>query len=188
MAIRKVAVMGHPVLRTAAAPVPPKDIRTQAIQNLIRDMIETMYEYDGRGLAAPQIHESLQIVVMLWGTKKPEDSPEILCLINPEIKPLTGETQTFWEGCLSLPGLRGKVTRPKKISVNALSPLQEPIRMVVEGFDATVFQHEHDHLRGVLYIDRMDSLHDFSFTSEYEHYIAGSTSNIEVCENADRGL
>jgi peptide deformylase len=95
MAIRKVAVMGHPVLRMEAKPVPKKEIESPQIQALIRDMIETMYEYDGRGLAAPQIYESLQIVVMLWDFDSSK-KPYILCLINPEIKALTEETSAHW--------------------------------------------------------------------------------------------
>src|SRR4051812_6833600 len=105
MAVRKIAVMGHPVLRKKAVPVPEKAIKTPQVQGLIQDMIETMFEYDGRGLAAPQVHESVQILVMLWDFDKGKET-KLLCLINPKITPLTEETSEFWEGCLSIPGMR----------------------------------------------------------------------------------
>lgn len=169
MAIRKVAVMGHPVLRQVASPVPEAEISSPAIQGLIRDMIETMMEYDGRGLAAPQIHESLQIVVMIWDFDEKKE-PSLLCLINPEIKPLNEEKSEFWEGCLSVPGLRGKVTRPNRISVKAWTEKKKKIEFVAEGFAATVVQHECDHLLGKLYIDRMDDLTSLSFNKEMSRY------------------
>ncbi|MBY0371515.1 peptide deformylase, partial [bacterium] len=118
MSLRKVAVMGHPVLRKPADPVPLKEIRSEKIQTLIQDMVETMFEYDGRGLAAPQVHESLQLVVMLWDFD-PDKKPFLKVLINPEITQLTEEQSGAWEGCLSVPGLRGYVERPNKISVKS---------------------------------------------------------------------
>jgi peptide deformylase len=129
-----------------------------------------MYEYDGRGLAAPQIYESLQIVVMLWDFDTSK-KPYILCLINPEIKPLTEETAAHWEGCLSLPGLRGLVARPNKISVKALDIKGKPLDFVAEGFSATVIQHECDHLLGKLYVDRITDLTQFGFNRECQRYV-----------------
>ncbi len=170
MAIRKVAVMGHPVLRQVAKQVPEKDISKPEIQTLIQDMIETMFEYDGRGLAAPQIHESLQIVVMVWDFE-PEAKPYLRVLINPEIKPLTEETASCWEGCLSLPGLRGKVNRPNKISVTGLDAKGQKIDFEAEGFAATVIQHECDHLIGKLYIDRITDLSQFGFSRECSQFL-----------------
>jgi peptide deformylase len=170
MAIRKVAVMGHPVLRQIAKPVPEKDITKPEIQKLIQDMIETMFEYDGRGLAAPQIHESLQIVVMIWDFES-NTKPYLRVLINPEIKPLTEETSSCWEGCLSLPGLRGRVERPNKISVRALDAQGERIGFEAEGFAATVIQHECDHLVGKLYIDRITDLSQFGFSRECGQFL-----------------
>lgn len=170
MAIRKVAVMGHPVLRQIAKPIPEKDITKPAIQTLIQDMIETMFEYDGRGLAAPQIHESLQLVVMVWDFD-PNTKPYLKVLINPEIKHLTDETSSCWEGCLSLPGLRGRVDRPNKISVRALDAQGERIGFEAEGFAATVIQHECDHLMGKLYIDRITDLSQFGFSRECSQFL-----------------
>lgn len=171
MAIRKVARMGHPVLRKVAIPVPEAAIRTAPIQALIHDMVETMFEYDGRGLAAPQVHESLRVVVMLSDFKKKGEQSSILCLINPVISPLTEETSPFWEGCLSVPGLRGRVSRPNRISLSALGAKGEHIQRNVDGFEATVIQHECDHLDGKLYIDRIDDMRNLAFLSEYERYI-----------------
>ncbi|MBM4304545.1 MAG: peptide deformylase [Deltaproteobacteria bacterium] len=170
MAIRKIAVMGHPVLRQQATPVPEKEISKPEIQNLIQDMIQTMFEYDGRGLAAPQIHESLQIVVMIWDFD-PKVKPYIQVLINPEIKALTQETSSCWEGCLSLPGLRGKVDRPNKISVQALDAHGKKISFEAEGFTATVIQHECDHLLGKLYIDKIKDLSLFGFSRECTQFL-----------------
>jgi peptide deformylase len=177
MAVRKVASMGHPVLRKVAAQVPESDIGTPAFKQLLNDMIETMVEYDGRGLAAPQIHESLSVTVMLWDFE-PNTEPKILCLINPEIKALTKETSAYWEGCLSLPGLRGLVERPNKVLVQALNEKGEKIKFIAEKFAATVVQHECDHLIGKLYIDRMTDLTQLAFNREFEKYLAGDEEHL----------
>lgn len=171
MALRKVAVLGHPILRQVAKPIPQKDIKSPKIQALIQDMIDTMVEYDGRGLAAPQIHESLQLLVMIWDFDA-KQKPGLLVLINPVVEPVTKSTSSFWEGCLSVPGLRGKVSRPNKISVKALSQSGEELEFVAEGFAATVVQHEYDHLLGKVYVDRMTDFTQFAFNREYQRYIA----------------
>ncbi len=171
MALLKVAQMGHPVLRKVAALVPEADIKSERIQTLLKNMVETMIEYDGRGLAAPQVHESLQIVAMLWDFE-PDKKPYIAYLINPVVKTLTQETATFWEGCLSVQGLRGKVTRPTRVSVECLNQRAEPVSFVAEGFAATVVQHECDHLLGKLYVDRMTDFTQFAFSREYQRYLS----------------
>lgn len=163
--------MGHPVLRKVAEPVPVKDIKSPPIQSLIQDMIETMMEYDGRGLAAPQIHESLQVVILIWDFE-PEKKPQLMCLINPVTKPVTEETSTHWEGCLSVPGLRGKVTRPNKLSVEAYDQNGKKLSFIAEGFAATVIQHECDHLIGKLYIDRMTDMTTLVFNKEFGRFHA----------------
>ncbi len=169
MAIRNVAAMGNPVLRKKASPVPPKAISTPEIQGLLQDMVDTMFEYDGLGLAAPQVHESLQIVVMMWDFDKGK-KPRLVFLINPEIKILTEETSEFWEGCLSVPGLRGLVKRATKIHVKALDEKGKDLDFIAEGFAATVIQHECDHLDGTLYVDRIEDTTKFSFNKEYSRY------------------
>jgi peptide deformylase len=178
MSVRKVAVLGHPVLRKPAEPIPVKDIKSPKIQQLIQDMAETMVEYDGRGLAAPQVHESLQLVIMLWDFT-PDEEPSLLCLINPKIKPVTKETSSYWEGCLSVPGLRGKVTRPNIINVEAYNEKGEELSFRAEGFSATVIQHECDHLIGALYLDRMDDMSQLAFNREYQRYLAGDDDSAE---------
>lgn len=174
MAIRKVAVMGNPVLRAVAAPVPIETIASEPIQRLVIDMVETMHEYDGQGLAAPQVHESVRIIVMLWNFGEEEDA-QIRCLINPKIKVLSQKTSAYWEGCLSVPGLRGLVARPNKISVEAYDQNAAPLSFVAEGYAATVVQHECDHLDGKLYVDRISDLRTgFAFNREYSRFLAAS--------------
>jgi peptide deformylase len=179
--IRKVALMGHPVLRQVAAPVSPADITTPDIQTLIDDMLETMNEYHGRGLAAPQIRESLQIFVMVWDFE-PGKAPYDQVLINPVIKSLTKQTSTFWEGCLSLPQLIGKVSRPNRVHVEALDRKGNKLSFIAEDFAATVVQHENDHLQGILYIDRMENLKELAFTHEYKRHMAGGSDEDGVEE------
>lgn len=171
MAFRKVMALGHPILRKIATPVPEDKVQSIEIQNLIKDMIETMIEYDGRGLAAPQIHESVQIIVMLWDFE-PEKDSKIVCLINPELQFLTEDTQSFWEGCLSLSGLRGKVTRRNKLRVKAFNEKGTKVETTFEGLGATVVQHEYDHLIGKLFIDRMDDFEYLAFNREYQKFHA----------------
>ncbi|MBI4402577.1 MAG: peptide deformylase [Deltaproteobacteria bacterium] len=178
MAIRKVALLGNPVLRKAAALVPERDLLGKAIQSLIQEMLETMAEYDGRGLAAPQVHESKQITVLTLDSETSEKSG-ILCLINPVVEPLTKETSGYWEGCLSIPGMRGLVFRPKKVLVRALNEKAERVEFVAEGFAATVVQHECDHLLGKLYIDRMQDFSLLSFEREYVKYHALAPKSVE---------
>lgn len=171
MAVRKVAVMGNPILREKAAPVPVNEIATPKIQTLIQDMIETMFEYDGRGLAAPQVHESLRIVVLVWDFDAGK-KPHLMCLINPVLKPVSKEKSEFWEGCLSVPGLRGLVARPNKVSLEALNQKGEKVSMVVDGFAATVLQHECDHLDGVLYVDKLKDPTQFAFNKEFDRFLS----------------
>jgi peptide deformylase len=174
--ILKVARMGHPVLRQFAEPVPPDQIASPHIQQLIDDMIETMYDYDGAGLAAPQVHVSKQIVVLEVGynSRRPH-APEIplTVYINPEITPLSEEMDEDWEGCLSVPGLRGRVPRHVKIRLRAYDRDGNRIDLVAEGFHARVIQHECDHLWGKLYIDRVRDTTSLMFMEEYVKYHLG---------------
>lgn len=170
--ILKVARLGHPVLRKMAEPVPPDHITSPAIQQFIDDMIETMYEYDGAGLAAPQVHVSKQIVVMevQHHPRYPETSIPLTIYINPEITPLTEDMVEDWEGCLSVPGLRGKVPRYTKIRLRAYDREGKRVDMVVEGFHARVIQHECDHVYGKVYLDRMRSMASLTFVEEFMKY------------------
>lgn len=177
MSILKVARMGHPVLRTRAQAVERGDIRSAAVQRLIDDMIETMTEYHGVGLAAPQVHESLRLFVAAFDPNRPdpnpdqEDSqPEPFALINPEITQLGDEVVEEWEGCLSIPDIRGRVPRPRDIRVRAYDRRGERIDVQLRDYSARVIQHETDHLDGVLFFDRMRSLESLAFLDEYARY------------------
>ena len=135
MSILKIARMGHPVLRQVARKVDPADIKTPAFQKLVDDMIETMREYDGIGLAAPQVHESVRLALIGIEEGKGEDrSIRVLPVINPEVTPTTKETGEDWEGCLSVPGLRGRVSRPNAITVRALDRRGNKVEFDLEGY------------------------------------------------------
>lgn len=171
--ILKVARLGHPVLRQVGEPVPPDQITSPAIQQFIEDMIETMYEYDGAGLAAPQVHVSKQIVVMEVGPNpRRPNAPSIplTVYINPEITPLTEEMDEDWEGCLSVPGLRGRVPRYTKIRFRAYDRQGKRVDFVAQGFHARVIQHECDHLQGHVYLDRMRNMDSLTFVEEFIKY------------------
>ena len=169
MAIRKVAQLGNPVLRRKAEPVPVEMIQSQQIQTLIDDMIETSDEYSGAGLAAPQVHESVQIIVA--GLKEDpryedeEDMP-LVVLINPKIAAFSTEMDEDWEGCLSLGDLWGRVKRALSITVTGFGRDGKQIEFRAEGFKARVFQHEIDHLHGKVFIDRMSNLDSLCFARE----------------------
>jgi len=178
MSILKVSRMGHPVLRKKVRPVPPAEITAAPIQRLIDDMTQTMLEYNGVGLAAPQVHEELRLfvaqVVRDHEDEEEDDpgKPEILALINPEIKPASRRVEEDWEGCLSIPDLRGLVPRYRDISVKAYDRTGRQVDLQASGFMARVIQHETDHLDGVLFLDRMTSLDSLSFIDEFARYHA----------------
>ena len=181
MAILKVARMGHPVLRARARPLDPADIKSQAVQQLIDDMFETMLEYQGVGLAAPQVHEGLRIFVAGLAPKTAPDDDEdddeeeddrvpLMALINPEISIIGEETADDWEGCLSIPDIRGRVTRAREIKVKAYDRRARRIEITARNFMARVIQHEADHLDGVLFFDRMRSFETLTFLDEFSRY------------------
>jgi peptide deformylase len=174
MAILKVAHMGHPVLRAKARPLEAAEIRSPAFQQLIDDMFETMAEYQGVGLAAPQVHKSVRLFVA--GFPEPEegddDEPAVpqMALINPEITVVGREVAEDWEGCLSIPDIRGRVPRAKQIAVRAYDRAGKRIELKVSNFTARVIQHETDHLDGVLFFDRMKSFESLTFLEEFGRY------------------
>lgn len=181
MAIRNVARMGNPILRQRAKEIAPDQIQSPEIQRLIDDMIETMAEYEGVGLAAPQVHESVRLF-MIGDVYDPADDDRVLLpasvFINPEITFLTQEEQAYWEGCLSIPDLRGLVPRPRELRLSAYDRKGNKIEMVVDGFAATVIQHEYDHLDGVLFVDRMPDMTKLSFNKEFFRYIAAPPEEV----------
>ncbi|MEI9953358.1 MAG: peptide deformylase [Pseudomonadota bacterium] len=182
MAIRKIAQMGEPVLRRKADLVDPNEIPSPFIQTLIEDMIETMHDADGAGLAAPQVYESLQLCVIEvdQNPRYPQFEPiPLTVLINPIVTPLVGsvagelsaeDSFRMYEGCLSVPGMRGQVVRPRKVRVQALDRAGNALDFVWESFRAVVVQHETDHLLGTLYVDRADP-RTLTFLREYERFV-----------------
>jgi peptide deformylase len=169
MSILKVARMGHPVLRRRARPLEKSDLRNPAIQKFIDDMIETMYEYHGVGLAAPQVHESMRV----FGAHLDPDgrgASDPIVVINPEIEVVGNATIEGWEGCLSIPDIRGKVPRAAQIRVTALDRHGKRIEINAKDFPARVIQHETDHLNGVLFFDRMRSFESLTFMEEFSRY------------------
>jgi peptide deformylase len=171
MAILKVARMGHPVLRQKARAVDRSSITGLVLQKLIDDMIETMIEYRGVGLAAPQVHEGLRLFVAnLDHDDAAEPASEPIAIINPEITPVGSETDEDWEGCLSIPDIRGRVPRAREIEVKAYDRKGRRISMLARNFTARVIQHETDHLDGVLFFDRMESFETLTFLDEFGKY------------------
>jgi peptide deformylase len=168
MSILKVCRLGHPVLRKRAQPLSPEALATGAIQTLIDNMIETMVEYTGVGLAAPQIHESLQLAVI--ESKGPRGEIPLTVLVNPALTILDKSLLEDWEGCLSIPEMRGRVPRHAKLRVDSLDRRGNPQQIIAEGFFARVVQHEFDHLMGHVYIDRMPDFSTLTHFAEFQRY------------------
>ena len=178
MAILKIARMGHPVLgkraESVSFPFAP------GIRNLVRNMIETMIDANGAGLAAPQVHVPLRVVVFqapqertdpgLSQAERYDHTAPLTVLINPELEILDNETEGGWEGCLSVPGLRGYVERPAHVRYRGLDLEGQAVVRTARGFHARVVQHELDHLDGILYPSRMRDLKQLIFESEARHW------------------
>jgi peptide deformylase len=167
MAIRPVIRMGDPILNRVAQPV--EDINDVRIAALINDMLDTMRAEDGAGLAAPQIGISLRVVVFGFDhNPRYAEVPAVprSILINPEIRPLSAEMEDGWEGCLSVPGMRGVVPRYRHIEYRGFNAEGEAVVVEAEDFHARVVQHECDHLDGILYPQRMSDFSRFGFMDE----------------------
>jgi len=171
MAILKIAHMGHPILKTQAEPV--EDPTAPEIAQLVEDMIETMHDASGTGLAAPQVHVPLRLVIFKVYPEraKAEDGDEqggvpLTVLINPEIEAVSAETAPGWEGCLSIPGMMGEVGRFTHIRYSAYDLEGQRFEREAKGFHARVVQHECDHLDGILYPYRIEDMDRFGFTEE----------------------
>lgn len=170
MSILKVARMGHPVLREQCKPIDPAAITGPEVQKLIRDMLETMFEYNGAGLAAPQVHVPLRLAIA-GGEENEEGRPKLRVFINPTVTVLDEERRFgMYEGCLSVPGLRGFVERPAHIKVDAYNEKGQKLSLELEGFPAVVIQHECDHLDGVLYVDRIEDYSKLGFEDEVQRF------------------
>jgi len=159
MAVREIIRMGHPTLRCVARPLQPHELSGEPVHELLADMIDTLHHAGGIGLAAPQVNASvrLAIIEIPGGTSRYGEIPAmpLTVFVNPEIEALDGDVAGYWEGCLSVPGLRGFVERPQHVRLSALDLQGRPFELELKGFLATVFQHEFDHLDGKLYIDRL---------------------------------
>jgi peptide deformylase len=175
MAVRKIIRMGHPTLRQVARPLSKRELGSAELQRLIEDMVDTLHDYSGIGLAAPQVDEPvrLAIIEIPGGPTRYGELPALplTVFVNPEVRIIDPITEGYWEGCLSIPGLRGFVERPQHIHVRATDHDGKPIELELSGFAATVFQHEFDHLDGKLYIDHITDTTKLAFEEEFGRYL-----------------
>jgi peptide deformylase len=173
MSILKVARIAHPVLRSPAKPLRKEAFRDPLFQKLVDDMRETMYEYEGVGLAAPQVHEGLRLAVIEVPASDEGARAEVpfMVLVNPVVTPLGEERENGWEGCLSIPDLRGVVPRLKRVKLEALDRHGKPYSVEAQDFFARVIQHECDHLDGNVYLDRMGDMRSLTFIKEFEDHV-----------------
>ena len=171
--ILKVARIGHPVVRSPARDVPAEVLASTDFQHLLNDMVDTMHEYEGVGLAGPQVHVGLRVAVIEVpaSDERARAAVPLTVLVNPVVTPLGDEKEHAWEGCLSIPDLRGVVPRWKRVRLEALDRDGQPYTAEAEGFFARVIQHECDHLEGGVYLDRMDGLRSLSFLREFERFV-----------------
>jgi peptide deformylase len=189
MSVLPIVRMGDPVLRRQAEPLPPERLSEPGIQRFVDDMIETMRDADGVGLAAPQVGEAVQLFVY---ESLPDDEGEdggdpdeggrdgaipLRVVVNPMLEPLPGEHVYDWEGCLSIPDLRGLVPRHPAVRVRGLDRQGAPLDFVAHRFEARIVQHEFDHLNGVLFLDRMRDLKSLSFYDEWEEHLRGAADD-----------
>ena len=162
--------LGHPVLRSVAEPVPEDWFGSGRLADFSLDLVRTMIEEEGVGLAAPQVAESLRLFSYWVPESDDEPGTAPTVLVNPEIRPVGDEVEEGWEGCLSIPGLRGLVPRFRRIKVRARSVDGTPVSLTADGFHARVIQHEFDHLDGIVFLDRMTSTQSLAFESEWERF------------------
>jgi peptide deformylase len=167
--ILKVARIGHPVVRATAREVPAEEVRSPGFQRLLDDMVETMHDYSGVGLAAPQVHVGLRVAVIevRASDDRSRQPVPLMAIVNPRLTPLGDEKIPGWEGCLSVPDLRGIVPRHRRVRLQALDGQGRDIDLEAEGFFARVLQHECDHLDGRVYLDRMDDMRSLTFLREF---------------------
>jgi peptide deformylase len=178
--------MGHPVLRQRAQPVSHGQLRSPWFERLIEDMVDTLHDYGGIGLAAPQIAESWRVALIeiAGGPSRYGEIPQVplTVFVNPEIEVLDAQSAGYWEGCLSVPGLRGFVERPQHVRVRSLAVTGEAFELELDGFLATVFQHEFDHLDGRLYVDRISDPALLAFEEEYLRYLEPRSVDGEISQ------
>ncbi len=190
MPVRSIVRLGHPTLRTPAEPVDIERLSDPEIQSLIDDMFETMLAAGGVGLAAPQIGLSLQLFVYAVvdpgaedeGESEGEDTddPELVVLVNPALEPIAGELVYDWEGCLSIPDLRGLVPRHDGVRVHAFDRHGKALDYRTKGYEARIVQHEYDHLNGIVFLDRMRDLRSLAFGAEWEEFLTTNDEDAQV--------
>ncbi len=189
MAVRKIIRMGHPVLRRRARPLRHEELASDELHRLVADMVDTLHDYGGIGLAAPQVNESVRLALIeIPGgpTRYGElDHMPLTVCVNPEIEVLDETVAGYWEGCLSIPGLRGFVERPQHIRVRYLDLEGDQCELEARGFLATVFQHEFDHLDGHLYVDRMRDPARLAFEEEFMRYLLPSEVDRESVDSGN---
>ncbi len=180
MAVREIIRMGHPTLRQRARPLTADELGNPWVRELVTDMVDTLHAAGGIGLAAPQIDVPVRLAIIEidGGPSRYGEIPSLplTVFVNPDIEVLDPATGGYWEGCLSVPGLRGFVERPQHVRVRARDLDGEPLDMELQGFLATVFQHEFDHLDGVLYPDRMNGLERLMFEDEYLRFVEAESA------------
>jgi len=166
--------LGHPVLRSVAEPIPEDWFGSSRLHSLSADMVQTMLDDDGVGLAAPQVAEALRLFV--YWVPAMDDRPEIQprILVNPVVRPMGDEVEDGWEGCLSIPDLRGLVSRYRRIKVRGRNLEGEAVSFTADGFHARVIQHELDHLDGIVFLDRMTSMASLAFEHEWDRFVLDS--------------
>ena len=173
MSILKVARLGNPVIRKPTEAIPKEAITSPEIQRLIDDMVVTMHEYDGVGIAAPQVHISKQIAIIEADHNRRypgEKSIPLTVLINPKMLAMSKTVAEDWEGCLSVNDLRGRVPRAQWVDVEAFNRKGEKVKFHAEGFFARVVQHECDHLSGKVFLDRLPDLRTLTHLNEFARY------------------
>jgi peptide deformylase len=181
MAVKNIVRMGNPLLRQENRKLKKEEIFSPQFKDLINDLRDTMEQLGGIGIAAPQIGENLQVAIINVPKENrygEETDGDEYIIINPEIKILDSTEQGFWEGCLSVPGLRGYVERPRHIQINYTDIEGKAAALEAEDFLATVFQHELDHLYGIIYIDRIRDPKKLSFEEEFDQFIAASNEEV----------
>jgi peptide deformylase len=180
MPVRPIIRLGHPSLRTPARAVPAERLADPAGQQLVADLIDTMRDAHGVGLAAPQVGVELQVFVYeVQGSAEAAAVP-LRVVVNPMLTPLAGELVYDWEGCLSIPGLRGLVPRHPQVRVQGLDRDGAPVDFLANGFEARIVQHEFDHLNGVVFLDRMRDLRSLAFVEEWAQFLAGAEETAAV--------
>ena len=177
MTIRKIATIGHPVLRQRARDVLPEELASPELQRLIDDLIDTMRDAQGAGLAANQVHEPVRVAVIEvdQNQRYPYKPPiPLTVLVNPVLTPMTEEMEDGWEGCLSVPDMRGMVPRFTSVRLDAYDREGNPIEGETKEFFAHVIQHETDHLQGMVYLDRMRDFSTLTHLAEWNRYWLGN--------------